>query len=157
METLPFQGVTVICVLVNCLTNGKGQLKASGLVCHWKDGTNLSKREIQMYQPYRIFVYGLFLNFKDSVFCFPALPENKGVWFKPFNWNQGEFDAIFLEKGILLVRFVQVTGVGNHSFKIEYFYSFLMALRQTSTNKQTIIDLKFLTLNLYHSVHREVY
>jgi hypothetical protein len=64
--------------------------------------------------------------------CFPALPENKGVWFKPCNWNQGGFDAIFLEKGKGLVRFVQVTGVGNHSFKIEYFYSFLMALRQTS-------------------------
>jgi hypothetical protein len=67
-----------------------------------------------------------------DVTCFPALPENKGVWFKPCNWNQGGFDAIFLEKGKGLVRFVQVTGVGNHSFKIEYFYSFLMALRQTS-------------------------
>jgi hypothetical protein len=62
---------------------------------------------------------------------FPALPENNGVWFKPSKWNQGGFDAIFLEKGKGLVKFVQVTGGDTHSFKIEYFRSFLLALGQS--------------------------
>ncbi|KAI8895858.1 hypothetical protein BC833DRAFT_599773, partial [Globomyces pollinis-pini] len=54
-----------------------------------------------------------------------------GVWFKPSKWNQGGFDAIFLEKGKGLVKFVQVTGGYTHSFKIEYFHSFLLALSQS--------------------------
>jgi hypothetical protein len=62
---------------------------------------------------------------------FPALPENNGVWFKPSIWNQGGFDAVFLNKGTGLVKFVQVTGADTHSFKIQYFYSFLKALAQS--------------------------
>ena len=62
---------------------------------------------------------------------FPSLPENNGVWFKPSKWNQGGFDAIFLEKGKGLVKFVQVAGGDTHSFKIEYFRSFLLALGQS--------------------------
>ncbi|EGF82900.1 hypothetical protein BATDEDRAFT_23178 [Batrachochytrium dendrobatidis JAM81] len=39
-------------------------------------------------------------NFKTlDINAFPALPENNGVWFKPNKWNQGGFDAIFLDKG----------------------------------------------------------
>jgi hypothetical protein len=66
-----------------------------------------------------------------DVTSFPTLPENNGVWFKPSKWNQGGFDAIFLEKGKGLVKFVQVTGGDSHSFKIEFFYSFLLALGQS--------------------------
>jgi hypothetical protein len=66
-----------------------------------------------------------------NINSFPALPENNGAWFKPSKWNQGGFDAIFLEKGKGLVRFVQVTGGDRHSFKIEYFRSFLLALGQS--------------------------
>ena len=62
---------------------------------------------------------------------FPTLPENNGVWFKPSKWNQGGFDAIFLDKSKGLVKFVQVTGGDTHSFKIEYFNSFLIALSQS--------------------------
>ncbi|OAJ40780.1 hypothetical protein BDEG_24481 [Batrachochytrium dendrobatidis JEL423] len=71
-------------------------------------------------------------NFKTlDINAFPALPENNGVWFKPNKWNQGGFDAIFLDKGKGLVRFVQVTDGNTHSFKIEYFHSFLMMLCQS--------------------------
>ena len=59
---------------------------------------------------------------------FPVLPDDTGIWFKPCKWNQGGFDAIFLEKGKGLVKFVQVTGGESHSFKIEYFHGFLTAL-----------------------------
>ncbi|EGF78076.1 hypothetical protein BATDEDRAFT_26764 [Batrachochytrium dendrobatidis JAM81] len=62
--------------------------------------------------------------------AFPALPENNGVWFKPNKWDQGGFDAIFLDKGKGLVRFVQVTDGNTRSFKIKYFHSFLLMLCQ---------------------------
>jgi hypothetical protein len=62
---------------------------------------------------------------------FPTLPGNRGVWFKPNKWNQGGFDAIFLDKGEGLVKFVQVTSGDTHSFKIEYFYNFLVSLRDS--------------------------
>jgi adenylate kinase family enzyme len=67
-----------------------------------------------------------------DITSFPTLPENNGVWFKPNKWNQGGFDAVFLEKGKGLVTFVQVTGGDTHSFKIECFYDFLMKLSQSS-------------------------
>ncbi|EGF80872.1 hypothetical protein BATDEDRAFT_24341 [Batrachochytrium dendrobatidis JAM81] len=71
-------------------------------------------------------------NFKTlDINAFPALPENNGVWFKPNKWNQGGFDAIFLDKGKGLVRFVQVTDGDTHSFKIKYFHSFLLMLCQS--------------------------
>lgn len=66
-----------------------------------------------------------------DITSFPALPNKNGVWVKPNKWNQGGFDAIFLDKGKGLVRFVQITGGDTHSFKIEYFYSFLLALVQS--------------------------
>ena len=75
---------------------------------------------------------------------FPTIPENNGVWFKPSKWNQGGFDAIFLEKGKGLVRFVQVTGGDTHSFKIEYFYSFLLALCQSPQSFEiTCLEIVF--------------
>ena len=66
-----------------------------------------------------------------DVTSFPALPENRGTWFKPVKWNQGGYDAIFLEKGKGMVRFVQVTSGSTHSFKTEYFHSFVLALCQS--------------------------
>jgi DNA polymerase III delta prime subunit len=63
-----------------------------------------------------------------DVTSFPRLPENNGVWFKPSKWNQGGFDATYVDKSKGLVRFVQVTGADAHSFKLEYFYGFLLAL-----------------------------
>jgi hypothetical protein len=75
---------------------------------------------------------------------FPALPENNGVWFKPSKWNQGGYDAIFLDKGKGLVKFVQVTGGDTHSFKIQYFYSFLMALSHSAESFEvTCLEIIF--------------
>ena len=80
---------------------------------------------------------------------FPSLPKNDGVWFKPNKWNQGGFDAIYMNKSIGLVRFVQITGGDTHSFKIEYFYSFLFALSQSPQSFEItcleiffVVDLK---------------
>lgn len=59
---------------------------------------------------------------------FPSLPSYRSIWLKPSKWNQGGFDAIYLDKMEGLVRFVQVTAGDTHSFKIEHFYKFLTAL-----------------------------
>lgn len=80
-----------------------------------------------------------------DVTSFAALPENNGVWFKPSKWNQGGFDAIFLEKGKGFVKFVQVTGGDTHSFKTEHFSSFLQALGRSSQSFE-ITHLEFFFL-----------
>ena len=58
---------------------------------------------------------------------FPILP-NVGVWLKPKKWNQGGYDAIFIDPSQNLIHFAQVTRGDKHSFKIQYFASFLGAL-----------------------------
>ena len=63
---------------------------------------------------------------------FPTLPENNRVWFKPNVWDEAGFDAVFLDKGKGLVKFVQVTGGDTHSFKIKCFSNFLMKMSQSS-------------------------
>jgi hypothetical protein len=62
---------------------------------------------------------------------FPDLSEENGVWFKPNKWNQGGFDAVFLDKKSGLVKFVQVTCAKTHTFKTEYFRDFLLALPES--------------------------
>lgn len=68
----------------------------------------------------------------------PPLPE-RGVWFKPLKWNQGGYDAVFIDRSAHLVRFVQVTRGDSHSFKIEYFYALLFALNQFQIKKLEIV------------------
>ncbi len=63
--------------------------------------------------------------------AFPTFPPNKGIWLKPYHWNQGGYDAIFIDKSQSLVRFVQLTCGDTHSFKIEFFASFLESLRDS--------------------------
>ena len=80
-----------------------------------------------------------------DVTCFPALPENNGVWFKPKKWNQGGFDAIFINKSKGLVKFVQVTSGDSHSFKIEYFNNFLKEQgKSPSSFNVTNLEILFL-------------
>ena len=66
-----------------------------------------------------------------NVTIIPKLPDVSGVWFKPNKWNQGGYDAIYMDKGAGLVRFVQVTSASTHSFKLEYFYGFLKTLSES--------------------------
>jgi len=57
------------------------------------------------------------------------------TWLRPYQWNQGGYDAVYVDKAEGLVRFVQVTRGKTHSFKIGFFYEFLFNLQQ--------IDLDF--------------
>ena len=56
---------------------------------------------------------------------FPAWPENRGCWYRPQKWNQGGFDAVFIDRAEGLVRFVQVTSCLKHSLKLKCFRDFL--------------------------------
>ena len=50
------------------------------------------------------------------------------VWLKPSKWNQGGYDAVYVDKDLGLVKIVQVTRSGTHKFKIEYFEKLLEIL-----------------------------
>jgi DNA polymerase III delta prime subunit len=77
----------------------------------------------------------------------PTLPDDYGVWLKPIKWNQGGYDAIFIDKTSGRVRFVQVTRGDSHSFKIEYFYKFLLMLRDSPSSFEiNMIEIVFLVL-----------
>jgi hypothetical protein len=52
------------------------------------------------------------------------LPDD-GIWLKPCKWNQGGYDAVYVNKSSKVIRFVQVTRGKTHSFKIQYFNSLL--------------------------------
>jgi DNA polymerase III delta prime subunit len=78
---------------------------------------------------------------------FPKLSDDYGVWLKPIKWNQGGFDAIFIDKPGGLVRFVQVTRGDSHSFKIGYFYKFLRMLRDSPWSFEIgTLEIVFLVL-----------
>jgi hypothetical protein len=68
----------------------------------------------------------------------PDLPE-RGVWYKPQKWNQGGYDAVFIDRSAQLVRFVQITRGASHSFKIEYFYALLQAFKHFVIEKLEIV------------------
>ena len=51
-------------------------------------------------------------------------PDN-GIWLKPLKWNQGGYDAVYVNKVTKVIRFIQVTRGATHSFKIQYFNSLL--------------------------------
>ena len=47
------------------------------------------------------------------------------MWLKPEKWNQGGYDAVFIDHTANLLRFVQVTTSHKHEFKSEYFNSLI--------------------------------
>ena len=61
-------------------------------------------------------------------------PENEGIWLKPKQWNQGGYDAIYIDKHNGLVRFVQITNDETRSLKIECFAGFLDTLRDSKVS-----------------------
>ena len=71
---------------------------------------------------------------------YPWSPPPQALWWKPKRWNEGEFDAVYVDKGSGLVRFVQLTVPKQHSFQIEYFYHILENLSQ---------QMNELTLEIY--------
>ena len=61
------------------------------------------------------------------------LPQSvtRTMWLKPQRWNQGGYDAIFIDRPASVLRFVQVTIQHHHSFKCQYFNSLIDKLNMT--------------------------
>ena len=58
-----------------------------------------------------------------------VIPSYELVWFKPLKWNQGGYDAVFIDKESKLVRIVQVTRGNSHKLKFQYFRVLLTNLK----------------------------
>ena len=68
--------------------------------------------------------------FKGTILSYDPLSSKKSipeqpVWLKPLKWNQGGYDAVYVDKHNGLVIIVQVTRSGTHKFKINYFANLL--------------------------------
>jgi hypothetical protein len=54
------------------------------------------------------------------------------MWYKPIVWNQGAYDAVYLNHEEGLCRFVQVTIAKSHDLKVRFIERFLSRLAQNS-------------------------
>ena len=57
----------------------------------------------------------------NTVSGLPSYP----IWLKPLRWNEGGYDAVYVNTNENLTRFVQVTRADEHPFKIWYFSNLL--------------------------------
>jgi hypothetical protein len=55
------------------------------------------------------------------------LVENGG-WFRPKDFNQGGYDAVFIDKEAHLIRFYQMANGPQHDLKLEYFLILVRAI-----------------------------
>lgn len=62
---------------------------------------------------------------------FPCLSIDGGVWLKPVKWNQGGYDAVFIDKKAHQVCFVQITKSVTHKFSLRFFANFLGSLQNS--------------------------
>jgi hypothetical protein len=59
---------------------------------------------------------------------FPEFPDKEAIWLKPKKWNQGGFDAVFVDRKIGGVCFLQITKGTSHDFNLYYFRQFFESL-----------------------------
>lgn len=64
----------------------------------------------------------------------PSLPNGSSMWLKPERWNQGGYDAIFINRPESLLRFIQVTLQNKHDLKCQYFNSTIDRLGERFKN-----------------------
>lgn len=57
-----------------------------------------------------------------------AVSLENAIWLAPVKWNQGGYDAVFIDKAECIVRFVQVTRAQNHKFDPDDFIKLLVKL-----------------------------
>lgn len=72
-----------------------------------------------------------------------AIP-GKAFWWKPQKWNQGGYDAVYVDLNEKRVRFVQVTSAETHDFKIYYFYVLLCRLADLDLMEIEHLEIYFL-------------
>ena len=71
----------------------------------------------------------------------PPICTFTNTWLKPLKWNQGGYDAVFLQPNIKSVTFVQLTRSDTHSFKPKYFKALLENMK-----KNWRLDFQFLDI-----------
>ena len=71
----------------------------------------------------------------------PPISLTEGTWLRPTKWNQGGFDAVFIEPHKSAVTFAQVIRANEHSFKSHFFKSLLVTIKVVWG-----IDIKFLDI-----------
>ncbi|KAE9067951.1 hypothetical protein PF010_g27266 [Phytophthora fragariae] len=76
---------------------------------------------------------------------------DRPTWLTPVQWNQGGFDAVFVDKPNALVRFVQVTRADHHSYDHRHFVELLGKLAVHDDWK----DVQLKKVQLYFVVPRE--
>ncbi|KAE9098715.1 hypothetical protein PF010_g15457 [Phytophthora fragariae] len=76
---------------------------------------------------------------------------DRSTWLTPVQWNQGGYDAVFVDKPNELVRFVQVTRADHHSYDHRYFVELLDKLAVHNDWK----DVQLKKVQLYFVVPRE--
>jgi len=74
---------------------------------------------------------------KSAVLNFDPMDMSKDVfirqtqiWLKPLKWNQGGYDAVYVDTNQNLLRFVQITRGSSHSLKLGYFASCLQKIQK---------------------------
>jgi hypothetical protein len=77
----------------------------------------------------------------------PALPRSG--WLKPHKFNQGGYDAVYIDVEHKLLRFVQVTRANTHTLHIGYFSSFLTSLQASASS------FEIATLEIFFVVERK--
>jgi len=70
-------------------------------------------------------------------------PLKDPAWMAPVKWNQGGYDAVYIDKAKQLVRFVQVTRAKRHTFKEKYFVDLLHSFIGDHVNQVAAVELYF--------------
>lgn len=84
---------------------------------------------------------------------FQDLTLSQPVWLKPLKWNQGGYDAVYVDKEKQMVRFVQITRGEEHSFKIQYFHALLSQMSRVKAGGFEILDLQICFLVSLDRLH----
>ncbi|KAJ3196378.1 hypothetical protein HDU82_001806 [Entophlyctis luteolus] len=74
-----------------------------------------------------------------------SLIPDSCTWWKPIKWNQGGYDAIVTNKRFGKITFIQIASGDVHSFKIQFFYMFLLAFAESRCSYR-ILELEIIFL-----------
>jgi hypothetical protein len=77
---------------------------------------------------------------------FPRMRKGEKAWFKPIRFNQGGYDAVFVDVSAKLVQVFQITTAKSHTFKIEFFANLMNNIIKSNSD---LINCK---LEIYYVV-----
>jgi DNA polymerase III delta prime subunit len=76
---------------------------------------------------------------------FPALNKNSSsVWFQPRNFNQGGYDAVYINPSKSIIRIIQIASGATHEFRVDLFAKLLGQIKKLNTWLFTNLILEIL-------------